>query len=638
MPDSLLFLLLVIVISLAFILLIGPELLQRLSGRNRRHHRQITQRLQVIDQSLQTAAARLRPFRDMQSVTHQRLYTAARNTLAQARDHRRAIRLNLEKLTLIQVPTAGWPAPFFIRRPQHFVTVPRDGWRLWRVGRYLDQIAKGLEQTAAQQASLDEVPARLREECRQLAGPQGLAAVVALLDTERQAGIANLTAWRRRFDSLAHEQAGLAQDLELDPDAPLEEVDDLAVRLERLQSSVGRLAEELRQANQERLAIDDLLLAVDDALTAQPGRLNPDTTPLVHRASSLLKQARQLRDQYELAGAAQRLHESQAMLKLADRWRHALPVLDELPRLRPEPAAAESRDSLVERRKHLAGRIQALAEADTIRLLDQPGALAQDALLRSDNPEAVSKAVAELHAQAEKLVQQHQSRLQELNRQANQASQQLQDAWHKLQQVRHLDKDPLTWRYNGLQQQYGASADDAQGLAAFVPAAREAVEQIDQARAELGRTIAATENLLQQIPALANQVREVAEIWDCFKRAFRTIDDLQAQAYRRWEEGTAAGNLEQFRKAAAEVGDLVNQAVSIADEAGQQADHLETLEAGLNETLAAVAEAGINLEDRRMTPSVRIMESYWQGARRAQTYPAAVDALNHASSYAEKLF
>lgn len=638
MPDSLLILLLIIVISLAFIVLVGPELLQRLSGRNRRHHRQLSLRLQQVDQQLQTAAARLRPFRDMQSATHRQLYTVAHDTLAAARDNRRAIRLHLEKLVLVQVPTSGWPAPFFIQRPQHFITIPVDGWRLWRIASHLDRIAQGLDQAAANQARLDEVPARLRQECQTLAGPEGLAAISGMLDAERQSGVNNLAAYRRRFDSLARQQADLIQDLELDPDAPLEEVDDLAVRLEELQANVSHLSAELQKTHKDRLLLDDQLLAIEDTLEAQPGRVNPEFTPLIQRASTLMQQARQLRNQYELATARQYLADSQAMLDLAGRWQQAQPVLDELPRLRPEAALAEKRDELVTRRKHLASRSQALAEAGLVRLLDQPGAPEQEALLRSDSPQAVSRAVVELHSEADTLIQQHQSRLLELNRQANQANQQLQDAWHKLQQLRPLDKDPLTWRYNGLQQQFGASVDDAQGLATFVPAARQAIEQIDQARAELNRTIAATEALLQKMPGLANRVREQAEVWDCFKRAFNSVDDYQAQAHRRWDEGSVAGNVEQIQRAAAEVSRLVDLAGQTADDVAQQANHLETLEAGLNESLAALAEAGIDLDDRRMTPSVRIMESYWQGARRAQTYPAAVDALNHASSYAEKLF
>ncbi len=500
--ESLLSAVLIILIFLVVVVLLGPAYLERLARRNIARLREYDAELQDLSREHRRyermlasyAPARAAVYRQQTDVAGERLAAMAA-AMAEADallDEARCPKMFIDKL----------PVKQFVEAPHLVGIILNDARRLGRARDRLAGATRAGQETGAALEALAALPQQLAAERTALAGR--LTAATAAVEGERGQGIEaldELTGHAEQMEALLADYERAAA-----PDASVTALDGGAMALESLATGLGQLEDKVRDAIQEREALDQHVqratAELDNAQArtkAGPGAADapPPVGLLLRRAAALLNEsapAHRRRREYAAAQAdvtrAERLTALSRDLTATARQARLLAERDDGAGLTGGiDGLQQELNGLIERAGREAGR-------------PQEAALAERA--------------AQLRAKASALAQQQDEAIDELEQAALAARERLERAWEAGQHLLPLaDNDPLARRrarllddFVAAQRRPAALEAFRRDVAAFEDVANPWVTRVQATRQLIGR-------LRGRLPDLIDAARAAAAPWNC---------------------------------------------------------------------------------------------------------------------------
>jgi hypothetical protein len=544
----------IFVLLLVLILFVIPAVWRRLDKRNARRVQVLRPDMVQLSQALRAAAARLRPFRDLEATFFQQRYQPARERLQRAVDGYREALAILDAIDLAGIPDGLLPFPHFLAYPRDLVNVPRDFFRLRDLEREVARLHDLLAEAQAAISRAEEGAVGLGEAVQRLIREQ-IPTLQQVLATEQDAGIEDLGELEERLAQLEARGATLAQQIP-SQGVDLAQLNRYAQALAEFEADTGQLEADLTDIRRARELVDSQLLEVSEAraaafATATDESLVEAIAPLIDHADQLASDARILQRKQQFHPAAARTGEASSTLALAQTLgATALQVRDllELAERSLDPEAIE----ILSRRLYAAFRaayaIVGAPGATEEATAAEPSTPSQEPLdtpeSRKEALEALQLRVNRLAAEAEQLEQSHESNLDEMERDADHKAQLMAQAWQALQQVVALPTDdPVTVYYRELLEKRAAASGNALQLRAFAADAAELTSHLQASLITVRDGLDRVEALRTELPQLVEAAEAEAGNWRCLKPYVAEMKEVTATIWQLQAHDVTLGEL-----------------------------------------------------------------------------------------------
>lgn len=509
--------LLLFIILLVFVIFV-PAGMERRAKRNRAERDSAQLRLRELNKASARHARVLAPYADVKSVLLRDAADVSGSKYAQFESHLSHITASLNALKCPPVPAYLLPLQHFLTKPGDFADILNDSIRLSRIRSHLSTAAQESDSVAESLAELAAMPERIVEMRRALVAR--LDAIDLTLRGERATGVEALGPWqamsRQERERLARQQT------DTPANAPVRTLDAGAMVLEEVAEACGRLEGSVALLVRERQQLDARRERVSSELdsvqaTSKAGSVvdaPPETGRLLREAAKLLNEdvsaARQAAD-FAAAGTSVEVASRLVVLArdLTDAHR-GLGILE-----------ARDYGALTEPINALQSELEALL-----------------GIMRNASPaEAASRQhssqATELRRRTGALLVQQDAAIAELERQAAELKDQIDQRWVASQQLLRLDdEDPLARRYARLSIEYETAQQHPTALEEY----RRQVSGFESVLKPWMDRVSATQTLIERnrarLPDLIDAASATAGSWQCLSEHVRFIQQRTADFER----------------------------------------------------------------------------------------------------------
>lgn len=622
--------LLLAILVLSLLLLVGvmPFALRALANRNRETRRRLYGETAALDRSLLDSAERLRPFRNMKALHFQQQRELVRDHLVEAREVRKTIENRLIRVRLPQPTASGLPSEFFIRRPAHYVNIPLDTWHLWQVGRLISKVKTRLEAAHSEQEKLLDLPNALRQAAVDLR-EQSLPALVRAIQTEKAVGLGRLDPIELRLQQLQKRTAALAGRLIAGTAVEDRQTDDLAIELESITEVADKIEEELTTIHQRRIRIDEYrrraLTSYDTLRQTLPiSRVPENLTPVIQHIDVLYKDADSHRGRLEFDQGERCLHAALQFAELSQQLYTTGQMLEKLTEIQTNSPLAEQITPILNQWPPLIQQ--------TRELLQPPDEMTISGI------KAVLEMAVRIESQAQKIWDDHQRAMNQIESQADKALDELAAAWEKVQAITPLaGPDPLAQSYHALWPKREAARGVPQLLETFVAEAGQLTRQIDAARSNLQDHQRQMQELLGRLPKILAEAQTTAEDWLSLQRLSEQLAAVRTALEERYQNTFTANTIESVNSNIAQFQSQVDQLFYIQEELRFEASEIERLDGMIRQHWEALQQNSEGISEAKYNRAVRMTDTQYENALSAERPKDTRAALEKCLSYVEQL-
>ncbi len=645
-PGLLIVLIPVLIIAILYLI---PEVLRWVSRRNRQQAQTLKASLADVGETLRTLAARLRPYRDLHAGTFRRHYEPARDRLQKVVDGYQRLSRRLASVPAAGEPYGLWAIVYLLNNPQEIWQGPAAAVRLWQLQRDIDRLRGDLDGAESLLARAEETPGGLAPAARQLR-EQRLSALEETLAEEKDAGLATAETLLARLAQLQRQTDMLMEALQDGAEPGLGRMDTLAAELDQLEEEAAALEADAGGLRRQRRAVDarlqEVAAAHETALEAgEDETVRDGLQPLLDRSTALETEARALQRAERFSDAEEQATEALELLQLAQELGIAAGRVRALQNVSAVSLHAEAIEVL-SRRLYTAYRaayalsgvddeaavlplVGADGDGDEHDLPAQPtGGNRRQAL------DGLKLRVNHLAAEAQQIEEAHQEDVTRVAREADQQTQELDQAWQALQQTVTLPRDdPALAHYRALQQQHHQAAGDPLKLRAFMDDARTLTGDLNTATATIRHGFRQLETLRVEMPAMLEKAEGQAHNWRCLQPLLHEMKEAIATL---WQIGGSDVSLAEMQATLSEIEILEAQVRAAYAALDGERQRLSVLERRITQTLQTqtlrrsqdAAPARDNLRSR--------VESQLAAARNAQTIENAHKTLRETLGWVQE--
>lgn len=623
-------LILLAILVLSLLLLVGllPFALRALANRNRETRRRLYGETAALDRSLLESAERLRPFRNMKALHFQQQRELVRDHLVEAREERKTIDSRLEHVRLPQPPVEGWPSEFFLRQPSHYINIPLDTWHLWQIGRLISTVKTSLDAAHNEQETLQDLPNALRQAAVDLR-EQSLPSLVRAIQIEKAAGLGLLDPLELRLQQQQKRTAALAGRLIAGTAVEDNQTDELAIELENITEITDKIEEELTSIHRRRIKIDEnrrrILIGYENLRQTLPISRVPENLALViEHIDNLIRDADQHRGRLEFDQCEHCLDAVQQFADLSQQLYQTGMTLERL-------AEIQSLSPLAEKITPILNQWPPLIQ-QTRELLHPPDEMTASGV------KALLEMAGRIQVQAQKVLDDHQQAMNQLESQADKALDELAAAWDKVQAIMPLSgPDPLAQSYHALWPKREAARGVPQLLDTFVVEAGNLTRQIDATRANLQDHQRHMQETLGRIPKILADAQNTAEDWISLQRMSEQLAAIRAALEERYQITFTANTIESVNGHIAQFQGQVDQLFHVQEELRFEASEIERLDQMIRQHWDALQQNSEGISEAKYNRAVRMTDTQYENALSAERTKDTRAALEKCLSYVEKL-
>jgi len=617
----------------AAIFFLLPEAWRWLAARNVHRRRALERAAAAHFRSLRQAAGRLRPYRDLKAAIYRERYAAARQHVARADDLRQQSVRRLESLSLPQPPAGAWSFPHFLQHPGDLLRIPRDTYRLWELGRLLQEERAALAQAEIGLKQLQQTPADLLERCRALA-EERLPRLGDDLRAESQEGMTALSDMATRLQHLKQRAMALERELAAGlheaapPDEALAATDARAQLLDEVAAAAGALETDLKAVQAERRALDEALEAAVEARSQlPPAEEQPALSPLLARADERLAEAAALRSERAFADAGERVQDARTLLDTAATMARAA----------DQGKAAADRAKYALDREPYADLGRRLEEAvAAAHHLGEPGLAGEETpVVDVDAAADLRRRFDELSSEARRLQEAYEADRQRLQEEADRQAIRLRRARQALETKLSLSPaEPLLARTRDVLGNQEAAIGRPAALRAFVEDASALARSLEEAATEVDVRLSELEKQRESLSERLARAEQQAAQWRSLHPHVETMRECAAGL---WQIGPHADKLATVYGDMADGRALYAQAIEASEALKADRQRLATLERRIDLVRGRLENHAEEFDPATLQRVTGLADDYVTEARRTASVEEAAAALDEAYDVLKRL-